>query len=49
MLGRLSKTGYLSAISLLLATSASAAGALGIKNAKVAITSPDGLSDASYV
>jgi len=48
MLGFLSRAGYLSTAVLLLASSVSAAGALGIKNGKVAVTSPDGLTDATY-
>ena len=48
MLGFLSRAGYLSTGVLLLASSVSAAGALGIKNGKVAVTSPDGLTDATY-
>jgi hypothetical protein len=47
MLGFLSTPKGFAATALLLASTVSAAG-LGIKNAKVAVTSSDGLSDATY-
>jgi hypothetical protein len=47
MLGFLSRSKGFAATALLLASTVSAAG-LGIKNAKVAVTSSDGLSDATY-
>jgi hypothetical protein len=48
MLSLLSRAGYLGTAALLFASTVSAAGALGIKNGKVAVTSPDGLTDATY-
>jgi hypothetical protein len=47
MLGFLSRPKGFAAAALLLVSTVSAAG-LGIKNAKVAVTSSDGLSDATY-
>jgi hypothetical protein len=47
MLGFLSRPKGFAVATLLLASTVSAAG-LGIKNAKVAVTSSDGLSDATY-
>jgi len=47
MLAFLSRPKGFAATALLLASTVSAAG-LGIKNAKVAVTSSDGLSDATY-
>jgi hypothetical protein len=44
---RLLRTVQLVAASIALMSGVSA-GALGIKNGKVAVTSPDGLSDATY-
>jgi hypothetical protein len=48
MLSFVSRAGYLGTVVLLLTSTVSAAGALGIKNGKVAVTSPDGLTDATY-
>jgi len=47
MLGFLSHPRGFAATAVLVASTVSAAG-LGIKNGKVAVTSPDGLSDATY-
>ena len=47
MLNLVSRAGYLGTAALLLISTVSA-GALGIKNGKVAVTSPDGLTDATY-
>lgn len=48
MLSFLRSTPVLGLLTLLAATSVTAKGALGIKAAKVAITSLDGLNDATY-
>lgn len=47
MLGFLFRPASYATTTLLLASIVSAAG-LGIKNAKIAVSSPDGLSDATY-
>lgn len=48
MLSFLRSAKILGLLTLLTATSVTAKGTLGIKAAKVAVTSPDGLNDATY-